>query len=92
LLPPPDLRSGRSKCKCGGNATAVGNPASGYDWHSNSVNNLRHQRQCPWLRGAGTVKVRPKEHTPITAGFIALSDNDVDATSFQPERLSNSRR
>jgi hypothetical protein len=28
----------------------------------------------------------------MAAGFIALSDDDIDATSFQPERVGNSRR
>src|SRR5258706_10361840 len=83
----PDLRSGRSKCKCGGNTTAVGNPAGGYDRHADSIRDLRHQRQCAGLRGNRDVEVGSEENPPMSTGFISLSDDRIYAPRFQPERL-----
>src|SRR5271166_5711569 len=87
-----DLRSGRSKCKYGGDATPVGNPASGDDRNSDSVDDLWHQRQCTRLRSDRTIEVRCKESPPMSAGFRALSDDGINATSFQPKSLLDGRR
>ena len=35
-----DLRSGRAQCECGGDATSIGNPTSGYDRHANSIGHI----------------------------------------------------
>ena len=70
--------------ECGGNPAPVGNPTGGYDRHTDSISDLRHQRQCTGLRDNGTGEFCSEEHSPMPAGFIALRDDGVDATSFQP--------
>src|SRR5271155_4263931 len=88
----PDLRSCGSKYEYGGDATPIGNPASGDDRNSDSVDDLWHQRQCTGLRGNRAIEVRCKESPPMSASFRALSDDGIDATSLQPKRLLDGRR
>jgi hypothetical protein len=88
----PDLRSTGAERKRSGNAAAVGDPAGGNDRDADRIDDLRHQRHRTRLRRERGIEVGREEHPAMPSGLIALGDDHIDATRFQPARLRHRGR